>query len=65
MKGWHRLGAWLAGSVMIFLGAAIAGLSSGEMLLFGLVIAFMLILVGGLFWMEFGNARELEERLKQ
>jgi H+/gluconate symporter-like permease len=50
---------------MIFLGAAIAGLSSGEMLLFGLVIAFMLILVGGLFWMEFGKARELEERLKQ
>jgi hypothetical protein len=65
MGGWKRWAMWLAGSVLVFSGAAIAGLASSETLLFGLVVSFMLILMGGLFWMEIGNTNEIEDKLSQ
>lgn len=56
---------WFAGSVLVFTGAAIAGLSGGETVLFGLIVSFMLIMVGGLFWMELGRHEPAERELKR
>jgi hypothetical protein len=63
----RAIGFWLIGTVCIFFGALIAGSIEPEVLgatlesvILAYVISFVLILVGGMFWIS-GAVTEIEE----
>ncbi len=67
MASRRALGFWLIGAICVFFGALIAGNIEPETLgatfesvILAYVISFILILVGGMFWIS-GAVTEIEE----
>ncbi|MFQ6020916.1 MAG: hypothetical protein ACE5J4_02770 [Candidatus Aenigmatarchaeota archaeon] len=59
MADWRAIGFWLIGTILIFFGSLIAGSVEPEALgattvsvILAYIIAFVMILIGGMFWIS-------------
>jgi hypothetical protein len=64
----RSIGFWIIGSICVFFGALIAGSvrpdvlgATTESIILAYIIAFILILIGGMFWITVAVIREEEE----
>lgn len=67
MTSARSVGFWIIGSICVFFGALIAGSvrpetlgATGESVVLAYIISFILILVGGMFWITVAVIREEE-----
>jgi len=61
--GWVAVAHWLAGSLVMLAAVVTASVSMGDATVFGWLISFLLVTVGGLFWItaarsQFGRRRD-------